>query len=82
MATDTGPRHVDSRIQGRVGEHEAVQRALNELPPKYRAPLVLFSVEGYSIAEISEMLNISVGAVKTRLYRAREMFRQAYGEDV
>jgi DNA-directed RNA polymerase specialized sigma24 family protein len=42
--------------------------------------LILFSVEGYSTVDISEMLGISQGAVKTRLFRARERFRQAYAE--
>lgn len=59
---------------------DAVQQALMRLPPEYRVPLVLFSVQGYSTAEIAEMLGISVGAVKTRLYRAREAFRRIYGE--
>jgi len=62
-----------------LGEHESV--ALDQLAPKYRAPLILYSVQGYSIKEIGAMLNISEGAVKTRLYRAREAFRKVYGEE-
>ena len=64
-----------------LGEHESVQQALDQLAPKYRAPLILYSVQGYSIKEIGAMLNISEGAVKTRLYRAREAFRKVYGEE-
>lgn len=60
---------------------DAVQRALLKLPPGFRVPLVLFSVQGYSTEEIAAMLGISVGAVKTRLYRAREAFRQAYAQE-
>ena len=37
--------------------------------------------QGYSTADISEMLDISQGAVKTRLFRARERFREAYAEE-
>ena len=66
---------------GGVGEREAVQKALAELKPAYRAPLILYSVQGYSVAEIADMLGLSEGAVKTRLYRARETFRNAYGGD-
>lgn len=62
-----------------IGEREAVQKTLAELKPAYRAPLILYSVQGYSVAEIAGMLGISEGAVKTRLYRAREKFRRAYG---
>lgn len=66
---------------GAVIEAEAVQRALAKLPPKYVAPLLLHSHEGLSCGEIAEILGISVGAVKTRLFRAREAFRVAYGEE-
>lgn len=61
----------------------AVEQALAELPPGYRAPLLLHSHYGFSVQEVAQALNISKGAVKTRLYRAREMFRQVYqGEDI
>ena len=73
------PAHSDP--EEALGEHEAVQHALNQLAPKYRAPLILFSVQGYSTREIGAMLDISEGAVKTRLYRAREAFRKVYGEE-
>jgi RNA polymerase sigma-70 factor, ECF subfamily len=66
---------------GRVAEAEAVQRALAKLPAKYAAPLLLHSHEGLSCSEIAEILGISTGAVKTRLFRAREAFRAAYGPD-
>ena len=62
-----------------AGEQDAVQRALAQLPPGQRAVLILFSVQGYSTKEIGEVLGISQGAVKTRLCRAREKFRQVYG---
>jgi RNA polymerase sigma-70 factor (ECF subfamily) len=60
---------------------DAVQRALLQLSPRYRVPLILYCVQGYSTAEIAHMLGISVGAVKTRLYRAREAFRQCYAKE-
>lgn len=61
----------------------AVERALAQLPPHYRAPLLLHSHYGLSVQEVAQALNISVSAVKTRLFRAREMFRQVYdGGDV
>jgi len=59
----------------------AVEQALAELPPHYRAPLLLYSHDGFSVREVAEVLGISEGAAKTRLYRAREMFRQAYEKD-
>jgi len=64
-----------------VGTRQVVQQALAKLPAKYRAPLILYSVQGYSTREIGQMLSLSDGAVKTRLYRAREMFRKVMGND-
>ncbi|MBC7235957.1 MAG: RNA polymerase sigma factor [Chloroflexi bacterium] len=72
----------DRDLQRAVGEREAVQNALNKLPLKYRVPLVLYGVQGYSVAEVAEMMGLSEGTVKTRLYRARERFREVYGGDV
>lgn len=61
-----------------VDQRVIVERALAQLPPHYRAPLLLHSHYGLSVREVAEALNISEGAVKTRLFRAREMFRRAY----
>ena len=62
-----------------LDEKSAVAAALVQLPAKYRSPLLLYSSFDFNVREIAEVLNISEGAVKNRLYRAREMFRQVYG---
>lgn len=62
----------------RIAKQAVVEQALSALPPEYRAPLLLYAHYGFSVAEVAEALSIGEGAVKTRLYRAREMFRQAY----
>jgi RNA polymerase sigma-70 factor (ECF subfamily) len=66
-----------------AAEKLTVQAALAALPSRYRVPLVLYVYEERPVAEIAEMLGLSVNAVKMRLSRAREGFRQAYerGED-
>lgn len=56
----------------------AVTQTLARLPENYRIPLLLYSHEGFSVREIAQILQISEGAVKNRLYRALEMFRRAY----
>lgn len=58
-----------------------VAAALRTLPPHYRAPLLLFTHYELSVREIAGVLEISEAAVKTRLHRAREMFRNAYQGD-
>jgi RNA polymerase sigma-70 factor (ECF subfamily) len=64
--------------QERVAEASAVEQAMAALSPDYRAPLLLFSYYNFSIREVAQALELSEGAVKVRLHRAREMFRQAY----
>ena len=50
--------------------------ALRELPEKYRMPLLLHHLEGYSLAEIAKMLDLPYGMVKSRLYQARSALRK------
>lgn len=54
----------------------AVQRAINTLPEKYRAPLILRDVDGRSYEEISRILQTSEGTVKSRISRARGFLRE------
>ncbi len=75
------PEMLGNDPAGHVIESEAVQQALSRLAPQYREPLVLYSMQGFSTTEVSEILGISQSAVKVRLFRAREMFRLAYQGD-
>jgi RNA polymerase sigma-70 factor (ECF subfamily) len=52
-----------------------LQQALNELPPDYREVLVLKHVEGREYEEIARILAVSVGTLKVRAHRGREMLR-------
>ena len=53
--------------------------ALDELPDHYRAVTILHDVEGLSMAEVAECLNITVATAKTRAHRARLLLRQRLG---
>jgi DNA-directed RNA polymerase specialized sigma24 family protein len=44
-------------------------------------PLVLYVYEERTVAEIAETLGLSASAVKMRLSRARDKFRQAYEQE-
>jgi RNA polymerase sigma-70 factor, ECF subfamily len=79
LDTDQPPSATPS-MEHRLDEGEPVERALRQLPPLYRVPLVLHSYEGHSTQEIASALGCSTSAVKTRLFRARERFRQVYVE--
>ena len=49
----------------------SVRAGLMKLPEEQRLILVLREVEGYSYSEISDILKIELGTVKSRIYRAR-----------
>lgn len=56
--------------------HQVIDRALQKLPPAQRVPLVLFHLEGLSYDQIAAKLNVSLGKVKTDIFRAREAMRK------
>lgn len=55
--------------------------ALFSLPEKYRVPLVLSALEGYTLSEVAQMLHLPVNTVKTRVSRARQQLRQEVADD-
>ncbi len=59
-------------------ESEQMRRALLKLTQDYRVPLVLYTCQELSVAEIAATLGISIDAVKQRLVRARQQLREAY----
>lgn len=56
-----------------------VQQALNSLPREYQDPLVLCDLEELSAKEAADILEISVPALKSRLYRGRRALRDKLG---
>jgi len=58
---------------------ERLERAINELPPKYRAVLLLRLKDGMSYEEISAAMEVSLGTVMSRLARARKRLRKSLG---
>lgn len=54
----------------------AVQHAVESLPPLQREVLVLFEYEDLALDEISKIVEADLGAVKSRLHRAREKLRK------
>ena len=60
----------------------AMDREIAELPDKFRSVFVLKDIDGYSLKEISDMLDMSLPAVKTNLHRARLFLRNRLAEFV
>lgn len=55
---------------------ELVDRALQSMPAAQRVPLVLFHLEGLQYDEIAAKLGVSLGKVKTDIFRGREALRR------
>jgi RNA polymerase sigma factor (sigma-70 family) len=52
-----------------------LQAALDELPPEFRAAVVLCDVEGLSYEEIGATLGVKLGTVRSRIHRGRQALR-------
>jgi RNA polymerase sigma-70 factor (ECF subfamily) len=59
---------------------QALRRAITRLPQSYQAVIELRYLCGLSVAETARRLSVGIGAVKTRLHRARRRLRVAFIE--
>jgi len=69
--TDTPERHaIDSE------RRRALEKAIGSLPEDMRSAIVLREMQGLSYEEISDVLSVNVGTIKSRISRGREKLRQ------
>jgi RNA polymerase sigma-70 factor (ECF subfamily) len=54
-----------------------VRRGLAQVPPLFRSAVILRDLEGLSYEEIAEVLEVSVGTVKSRILRGRRLLKEA-----
>lgn len=57
-------------------ERQMVRQAVEMLSDKYKIPILLFYMEDLSIADISKILKLSEGTVKSRIHRAKKILKQ------
>jgi RNA polymerase sigma-70 factor, ECF subfamily len=62
----------------RAEMREIIDRMLGALPEQDRQLLVLKEIEGFSVQELAEILNLNVNTVKVRLFRARGRIVDSY----
>jgi len=54
-----------------------VQKQVNRLPNEFRMPLMMLAVEGLTIPEIAEIMQMPEGTVKSRIFYARKRLKNA-----
>ncbi|MCR8846276.1 sigma-70 family RNA polymerase sigma factor [Paenibacillus sp. SC116] len=59
---------------------EQVRETLRSMPLKYRSIMVMYHLRDRSYTEIAEQLSMPVRTVETRLYRAKALFKNGWGQ--
>ena len=80
---DLDELRVEPEVSGRLestDDRTRIQAVLTSLPPILRVPLVMRDMDDLSYEEIAASLNVGLSAAKMRVKRAREQFRQVYGD--
>jgi RNA polymerase sigma factor (sigma-70 family) len=66
----------DTQMNDRLLDDD-VEAALADLPPDFRAAVVLCDIEGLSYEEIADVLDLKLGTVRSRIHRGRSMLRKS-----
>jgi RNA polymerase sigma-70 factor (ECF subfamily) len=74
--TDSG------ECSSRIGDRLDAGKMLSALDMSYRSVVVLYYIEQYSVKEIGSMIKKSESVVKIRLFRARKILMEKFGEPV
>jgi RNA polymerase sigma-70 factor (ECF subfamily) len=72
------PQLTVDDLASTVSEREVVWQVLAELPPRWRATLLLQTAAGFHVDEIAVLLGLSQANVRKCLFRAKERFRSLY----
>lgn len=73
----TGSRKDSPAVRSEMNESwRQIQQAMSSLPLSHRGVVVLYYIDDLSIQEISEILDIPVGTVKSRLHYSRQALRK------
>jgi RNA polymerase sigma-70 factor (ECF subfamily) len=78
--TGPGPRGGEPAFDTGVADRLAVDAALAQLPPEFRAAVVLRDLCRLDYAEIAEVLGIPPGTVRSRIARGRAVLARHLGE--
>lgn len=65
-----------AQVYERTAEQEAILHAIEQLPEQYSLVLKLRHLKGYSYDEIGGLLDLPLGTIKSRIYRARRELKE------
>lgn len=71
-----GKKQSPSDLTEKEEEYEDIRRAISRLDLSHRMVVVLYYINDLSIQEISEIIDIPVGTVKSRLFYGRQVLKQ------
>src|SRR6201996_5187244 len=74
LAADPGPSPYDQALDSET--RTLIEQALTHINPSFRTAVVLRDIENLSYEEIAEILQLSLGTVKSRILRGREALRR------
>ena len=80
MADDTLESPPDAVLRGEM--RRLLERRIDDLPVAFRTVFVMRDVEDLSVQETAECLAIPAATVRTRLFRARALLREALARDL
>jgi RNA polymerase sigma-70 factor (ECF subfamily) len=75
---DLKQKHLKTNNEN-IEEKIAIERILKKMPEKLSFLLILREKEGLDYKELSKVFGVSIGTIKSRLYKARKVFRNLYG---
>jgi RNA polymerase sigma-70 factor, ECF subfamily len=74
LAADPGPSPFDQALD--LENRQLIEQALTRINPTFRTAVLLRDIENLSYEEIAEILQLSLGTVKSRILRGREALRR------
>lgn len=80
LALDPGPSPYDLALDSET--RKMIERALTHINPLFRTAVVLRDIQNLSYEEIADILQISLGTVKSRILRGREALRRELEQHV
>ena len=80
VADESAESPSDAAVRGEV--RKVLERRIDELPDAFRSVFVMREVEDMTARETAEALGIPEATVRTRLFRARALLRQALDRDI